>query len=185
MAIYTKRGDKGKTSLYDKASARFLRVSKDSLKIDALGVFDELNSFLGVTLSFSNLPEISQHIKEIQRNLLTIGSITAGSKIKFSSLQTKKLEKVIGKIEKEIPVLTNFILPGGTVVASHLQYARSIARKAERNMITLSKRGSVKPQILAYINRLSDFLFVLARFVNFQAGVNEEVWLGNKKRQIL
>lgn len=184
MAIYTKRGDKGETSLYDEASSQRIRVSKDSLRIRALGAIDELNSFLGITISFSNTPELTGYLKEIQRNLLTIGSITAGSKLRFSSLQTKKLEKIIDKLEGELPVLANFILPGGTVFSSHLQFCRSLTRRAERTIVTLSKAEGekVKPEVLIYLNRLSDFLFMLARKANFDLGITDDIWSGSKKK---
>jgi cob(I)alamin adenosyltransferase len=181
MVIYTKRGDKGKTSMYDEASSQRLRVSKDSIKVKTLGAIDELNSFLGVTSAFSNFPEITSYLKDIQKDLLTIGSITAGSKLGFNSSGTKKLEKIIDKLEGTLPVLSNFILPGGTVVSSHLHYSRSLARRAERAMVSLANKEKVKPQILTYLNRLSDFLFMLARLANIEARIKEEVWSGKKK----
>ena len=168
--------------MYDEASSQRTRVSKDSLKVEALGAIDELNSFLGVTLAFSNFPEITTYLKEVQRNLLTIGSITAGSKLGFYSSSTKKLEKIIDRFEGELPVLSNFVLPGGTVISSHLQYARVLARRAERAVVSLAKIDMVKSQILAYLNRLSDFLFMLARYANFEAKVTEEIWSGKKKK---
>ncbi len=182
MVIYTKRGDKGETSMYDQASAQRMRVSKDSLKVETLGAIDELNSFLGVTISFSNIPEITIYLKEVQKNLLTIGSITAGSKLRFSASETKKLEKTIDKLEGELPVLANFILPGGTAFSSHLHYSRALCRRTERRMVTLSKTQGekVKPQILTYLNRLSDYLFMLARKVIYDANLKEEVWVGKK-----
>ncbi len=182
MVIYTKRGDKGETSLYDEASAQRLRVSKDSSRVEVLGVIDELNSFIGVAIFFSDIPEITAYLKEVQKNLLTIGSITAGSKLRFSSTETKKLEKIIDKFEGELPVLANFILPGGTIFSSHLQYARALSRRTERKVVSLSKTDVIKPQILTYLNRLSDYLFMLARKANFEAKVKEEVWIGRKKR---
>jgi cob(I)alamin adenosyltransferase len=181
MVIYTKRGDKGETSMFDEASSQRVRVSKNSLIVEVLGAIDELNSFLGVTVSFSNLPEITSYLKEVQKNLLTIGSITAGSKLVFSSYQTKKLEKQIDKLEGTLPVLSNFILPGGTVIASHLQFARTLARRAERAMVSLANEEKIKPQILTYLNRLSDFIFMLARFANSEAGLKEEIWSGGDK----
>jgi ATP:cob(I)alamin adenosyltransferase len=147
-----------------------------------LGTIDELNSFLGVTISFSNISEITSFLRQIQKNLLTISSIIAGKKLTFSISETRKLEKIIDKYEKTLPSLRNFILPGGTVFAVHLHYARSLARKVERNVVALSKERKVSPKILAYLNRLSDFLFILARYVNNEAKVNEEVWLGNKRK---
>lgn len=182
MAIYTKRGDGGKTSLLSGGGGRKKLISKDSLKLEVLGTIDELNSFLGVTISFSNITELSSYLKQVQNNLLTICSIIAGKKFTFSMLETKKLEKIIDKFEKALPSLKHFILPGGTVFASHLQYARSLARKAERIVVKLSKKEKVSSKILAYLNRLSDFLFILARYANFEAKVKEEIWLSDKKK---
>ena len=182
MAIYTKRGDKGKTGLYATASKQKKRISKESLEVRTLGLIDELNSFLGVAISFSNVAEVTSYLKEVQKNLLVIGSVTAGSKLKFSDIEVRKMEKIIDKLEGDLPVLSNFILPGGTVLASHLHCARSLSRRTERGMISLSKKRKVDPRILVYMNRLSDFLFMLARFVNAGAGLKEEIWLAGKRK---
>lgn len=167
MAIYTKRGDKGETSLYDSTSRQNIRVSKDSRRINAIGAIDELNSYLGMT---------SADLKEIQRDLFTIGSILAGAKLRFGKAKTKKLEKTIDKLEGKLPVLKNFILPGGSRLAAHLQYARALTRRAERQVVALSEVDKIKPEVLIYLNRLSDYLFMLARKANFDAEVKEEVW---------
>lgn len=181
MAIYTKKGDKGKTSLYDETSAQKERVSKDALKIRAIGAIDELNSFLGVVVSFSESLNLTRRVKEIQRDLFTIGSILAGSNLRFFKTKTKRFEKAIDEIEGRLPPLKNFILPGGSKLASYFQYARSLARRAEREVVALNEVSPVKPQILEYLNRLSDYLFMLARDANYRAGVKEEVWVGRKK----
>lgn len=184
MVIYTKKGDKGVTSVCDAVSGKKRRVSKDSLKIEALGLIDELNSFLGIVISFSNLSEVSSYLKDVQKNLMIIGSSSAGGKLKLSAFQTKKLENLIDKLENELPKLSNFILPGGTVLASHLQYARSLARRAERRIVSLSETQKTDPQVLTYMNRLSDFLFILARFVNCEARLKEEIWSGKRNKNI-
>ena len=180
MAIYTKRGDKGQTSLYDKKNSQRKRVPKDSLIVSTLGAIDELNSFLGVALSFCEDKKTRAHLELVQNNLLKIGSITAGSKIRFTKTQTKHLEKIIDDLEGSLPVLKNFILPGGTKFAAHLHFSRSLSRKAERKMVTLSKEKEVKPQVMTYLNRLSDFLFMLARQANHKKGVTETSWRGSK-----
>ena len=120
-------------------------------------------------------------IDNIQRNLLTIGSITAGSELRFSFIQTKKLEKVIDDLEGKLPVLKNFVVPGGSFTAGLLQYSRSLARRAERRVVSLNRVERVKPQILTYLNRLSDALFMLAREANYKSGIRDEVWVGKKK----
>ncbi|MFV1916920.1 MAG: cob(I)yrinic acid a,c-diamide adenosyltransferase [Patescibacteria group bacterium] len=192
MAIYTKRGDKGKTSLYDKFSAQrerarhdsmssARRVSKSSLRIDVIGSVDELNSFLGIVISSSENPKLTYQLKEVQRNLLTIGSILAGSDLRFFKTKTKGLEKVIDEIEGKLPPLKNFILPGGSKLASQLQFARSLTRRVERSIVALGKEDTVKSEILLYLNRLSDYLFMLARDANYSTGLKEEVWVGKKK----
>ena len=178
MVIYTIRGDKGNTSLYEATSSKKSRISKKSSKIIAIGTIDEFNSFLGVTISFSENPELTRRLKEVQRDLLTIGSILAGSNLRFFKTNTTRLEKVIDEIEGRLPPLKNFILPGGSRVASQLQFARTMARRAEREVVSLSEVEPVKPQILMYLNRLSDYLFMLARDTNYQLGAKEEVWVG-------
>ena len=191
MVIYTKRGDKGKTSLYDKDSAQrdrarlaedgeSRRVSKDSLRIRAIGALDELNSYLGVVIASSQNPNLIGKLKDVQRNLFTIGSILAGSKLRFFKTKTRELEKEIDELEGELPVLKNFILPGGAIPAAHLQYARTLCRRAERAVVSLSKKDPVKPQILTYLNRLSDYLFMKARSVNHKLDIFEETWVGRK-----
>ncbi|OGM19232.1 ATP:cob(I)alamin adenosyltransferase [Candidatus Woesebacteria bacterium RIFCSPLOWO2_01_FULL_37_19] len=182
MAIYTKKGDKGETSMYDASGAQRARVSKSSLKVEALGAIDELNSFLGVVKTFAEDKELIADIARIQVNLLTIGSITAGSKLGFSALETKNLEKQIDNLEGTLPVLKNFVIPGGSKTAGLLQFARSLSRRAERRVVSLSQYEKVRPQILEYLNRLSDFLFMLAREQNHKNGIADEVWVGKKKR---
>jgi len=181
MVIYTKRGDKGETSLFDKDASQRTRVSKGDLKVEALGAIDELNSFLGIVISHTEDLSLQARLKEVQKDLLTIGSITAGSKLSFSENKTKKLEGIIDELEGKLPVLKNFVLPGGTKTTSFLQYARALARRSERRMVVLSESEKVKPQILTYLNRLSDYLFMLAREANFKAGIKEEVWIGKRR----
>jgi cob(I)alamin adenosyltransferase len=181
VAIYTKKGDKGETGLYQKDSNQKNRMSKDSLKIEALGAIDELNSYLGVTALYSEGEKIQNYIKEVQKNLLTIGSIVAGAKLRLSKSQTLKLERVIDELEGALPVLKNFVIPGGSRLAGHLHYARSLSRRVERRVVGLSKLDSVSPNVLTYLNRLSDYLFMLAREANKDAGVKEIVWVGKKK----
>jgi cob(I)alamin adenosyltransferase len=159
MAIYTKKGDKGETFLADHKR----QVSKSSLRIRALGAIDELNSYLG-TIDNSEL-------KDIQRDLFLIASILAGSNLRFSKTKTKKLETKIDKIEKQLPKLKKFVFPQGP-----LHFARALSRRVEREVVALSKQQKVKPQILTYLNRLSDYLFLLARKVNFDKGIKEKVW---------
>lgn len=180
MAIYTKRGDKGETSLYDIENRQNKRVSKYSTKINTIGLIDELNSYIGICVSYSKEKQFKKFLINIQKDLLTIGSILAGSKLVFSKTKTRKLENIIDDIEGRLPALNNFVIPGGSTLSSHLQYARSLSRKAERNVVALSQEESIKPQILMFLNRLSDFLFMLSRQENHNSGVKEEIWIGKK-----
>ena len=174
MAIYTKKGDRGETSLFLKN-----KTSKDSARIRAIGAIDETNSYLGVVVSES--PELKNSLNEIQRNLFVAGSILAGAKLRFSKVKTRKLERVIDRLEGSLPVLKNFILLGGGKAAAKLFFARALARRAERAVVRLSQHEKVKPEILVYLNRLSDYLFMIAREINFKEGRKEEVWRGSSK----
>ncbi len=181
MAIYTKKGDKGQTSLYSSQPAVSQRVSKNSIRIRTIGSIDELDSFLGLAKSFCLDLKIQKIISDIQKDLLTIGSILAGSKLRLSKTKTKRLEKMIDTWEGNLPRLSNFILPGGTPLAAELHVARSMARRAEREVTALSEVEKVSDSIKSYINRLSDFLFMLARVANSDQKIKEEIWIGKKK----
>src|SRR5258706_6167199 len=163
MAIYTKRGDKGQTSVLEEGNTQNVRITKDSLIVEALGSVDELNSWLGVVYSFSESSLLKELIGGLQRKLLTIGSTIAGAKLAFPEKHTKDLEKLIDEMEGKMPVLSHFVYPRGTYSAAQLQYARSLARRVERRVVALSKEMKIKPEILSYLNRLSDCLFCLAR----------------------
>ena len=178
MVIYTKRGDKGETALYDKESRQNIRVSKDSLRIRAIGAVDEANTFLGVCVSISDDNKLNKFLTRIQEDLFRIGSILAGAKLRFSKSKTKILEKEIDKLEGTLPVLKNFILPGGTQFATNLHVVRVGVRSAEREIVALSRAEEVRPEILTFLNRLSDYTFMLARKVNFEAKIKEKVWKG-------
>ena len=141
---------------------------------------DELNSYLGVVMA--GLTEESRRtVEEVQRNLLIIGSILAGAKKSFPKSKTTFLEKEIDQMAAILPPLKNFILPGGSLVGAQLHFARSLARRAEREVVALGESEKINPLIIVYLNRLSDFLFMLARKQNFQKGVKETIWVGGKK----
>lgn len=161
MSVYTKTGDKGKTSNFGGK-----RISKSSKIIQAIGAIDELNSYLGIIGKLS----------EIQRNLFTINSILSGAKLMFPMDATKKLEREIDAMEAKMPVLANFIIYSGTGRATKIYYARALARRAERSLVSSSDEKHPNLDKLAYLNRLSDYLFTLARFTNFKAKIKEEVW---------
>lgn len=179
MAIYTKRGDKGETSLYDSANAQNIRISKASAKINAIGSVDELNSFLGYIGSKADKDTLKK-IQHIQVSLFTIGSILAKAKLRFNVSKTLKLEKEIDEMEQKLPVLKNFILVGGNEVAAGLQFARSLTRRAERALAAVNEIDPIKPEILTFVNRLSDYLFILARSINFKLQITEPSWKNGK-----
>lgn len=168
MSIYTKTGDKGETRVFDKKSGELAKISKNSCKIRAIGTIDELNSFLGIV----------GDLTVVQRDLFTINSILAGGNLAFSKTKTKKLEREIDEWEGELPVLKNFIIYSGTKKSTQLFYARALCRKAERSVVKLSKEQKIPESILTFINRLSDYLFMLARFENHKSEVKEEIWKG-------
>jgi len=176
MPIYTKKGDKGETGLFKKVDGHSVRVSKSSCNTRAIGAVDEIDSFVGIVISLSHDEVLKVKLKRIQNNLLTIGSILAGSNLKILPSETKRLEKEIDECDKFLPTLTNFIFPGGSPVASHLQYARTLARRAEREVVAFNEEQKLPANVLKYINRLSDYLFTLARVENFKLGVKDEIW---------
>ncbi len=178
MAIYTKAGDKGSTKVFDKKTRELVKISKTSKKIRAIGTLDELNSFLGIIKSRGIEPKI---VSEIQKNLFTINAIIAGTPLGFSKTKIKRLEKQIDKWEGTLPVLKNFIFYGGEGGAAEIFYARALTRKAERALVLYSKIEPTKDVILAYMNRLSDFLFMMARYTNVSLNQKEEVWTTKKK----
>lgn len=181
MAIYTKKGDQGNTSLFDPANSQVRRVSKDSLRIWAIGSVDEVNSFLGICLSLCQDKKLTTKLVRIQRDLFNIGSILSGAKLTFSKAKVNFLETQIDEMEETLPVLRSFILPGGTEFASHLQYVRALTRRAERRIVSLNKLNALNPTILQYINRLSDYFFTLARRVNREAGMGEDTWMKGRR----
>lgn len=172
MAIYTRTGDKGETGTFAGK-----RVPKSSQLIRTIGAIDELNSFLGIIAS----PAGRQgELIEIQKNLFVINAILTGAKLKFPADATRKLEKEIDKIEGRLPVQKNFLIYGGTKRAAQIYFARALARRAERELVSLSTKYSVLSTLLIYINRLSDYLFILARNINHKKGVKEIIWKPSK-----
>ncbi len=184
MKIYTKTGDKGETGLFGAG-----RVSKDSPRIQAYGTVDELNALLGVVQSLTDLKEVQEVLKKIQNDLFDVGSVLATPDAKqleklgsFVGLEDVRfLEKKIDLLEKDLSPLKNFILPGGDKVAAQLHVARTVCRRAEREIVHLHTLEKIDSQMIIYINRLSDFLFVLARWVNAKKGIVEPLWKKKKK----
>jgi cob(I)alamin adenosyltransferase len=180
LKIYTKTGDKGKTSLIGGT-----KVLKSHRRIEAYGTVDELNSFIGLCLDHLRISNISNILSEIQDRLFTIGSELAcdpekESKLKIPDLHETDvtlLEKEMDKMNETLPPMKSFILPGGHVAISLLHVARCVCRRAERCCVAmLKKEMEVDPLIIKYLNRLSDYLFVLARFTAQQTGSVEIPW---------
>ncbi len=175
MTVVTKTGDRGKTSLPDK------EIGKEAKIFGAIGCLDETNSYLGLIVSLSTDPIIISALQGIQSDLLTIGSILVGAKLRFSKRKTEMIEEKIVLLEKKLPPLNSFILPGGSILSCHLHICRTIVRRMEREMVSLTQEERIDPSILSYVNRLSDYLFCLARYINYWQGVREISW--NLKRR--
>lgn len=178
MSIYTKFGDKGKTSLF---AGKI--VSKASLRVNTYGTIDELNSYLGVILSENKDKELFSSLVNVQKDLFEIGANLANPNNKQINKLEEFLKKRISDFEKEIDnltnkltVLKNFILPGGSKIAAKLHFARTLARRAERRVVELSEKEKVSSEILIYMNRLSDLLFIYARFINKKQKIKEVIW---------
>jgi cob(I)alamin adenosyltransferase len=184
MKIYTKKGDAGETGLFGNT-----RVPKDDLRIRAYGTFDELNSVLGLGLSEGDMPKwLRPILVRVQGELFQLGAEIATPRGKDSGIElvgessTAKLESEIDQMEKELPPLKTFILPGGARVSSLLHLARTVCRRAERELITLNRAEPQRGEVLQYLNRLSDHLFVAARFSNLKLGKSDTPWTAPIKR---
>lgn len=177
--IYTRNGDQGQTSL-----GGGQRVAKDALRVQVYGTVDELNSQLGVALAFGLCARLQGTLPTVQNELFHLGSdlcFLEEDKAKYAVPQIEgrhvaALEDLIDEMTAVLGPLENFILPGGSIGAAHLQVARTICRRAEREATALSRVEQVGDYVLRYLNRLSDALFVMARFENHQRGVDEPLW---------
>ena len=176
MPIYTKTGDKGQTGLFSSGKSKKNRISKASLRIEAIGSIDEANTSLGLAASFIKGQKLKEKIIEIQRHLFEVGSILAGAKIRIDKYLPKKTEKEIDEMDKILPELTHFILPGGGNSGSLLFMARTFVRRAERRVVDLSEKEKIAPEVLIYLNSLSDYVYTLARYSNFKEKIEEEAW---------
>jgi cob(I)alamin adenosyltransferase len=179
VKIYTRTGDNGETSLLDGR-----RVSKSDLRVDAYGEIDELNAAIGTALADGVDPDIAAMLEAVARDLFAVGGRLADPqhrvaervrKIAVGPAEVGRLEQWIDQLEAGLPPLRRFILPGGSPAGAALHVARTICRRAERRVAALGP-DEVESELRAYINRLSDFLFVAARAVNHRAGVPELEW---------
>lgn len=183
MKIYTKTGDKGKTSLFDGT-----RIPKNNIRVETYGTIDELNAVLGIVIA--NLENTDEYKKDFQKNLTTmqqdlfeIGARLANPKSKLDTdfceqlaNRTEVFEEYIDEMTSELPELTNFILPGGGKVGSLLQLARTVCRRAERQVVSLARQDTVDNEILMYLNRLSDLFHTMSRFANLKEKKKEIIW---------
>lgn len=167
--VYTGRGDRGKTDL---ASGE--RVSKDSERIEAYGTVDELNSIVGIAAAKSQRKQ--EVLEDIQNDLHVLQAELANREPeqKVESENVKRLEELCDRYQSECPPLRDFVLAGGTEPASFLHLARSVSRRAERNIVKLDHKEGTREEVLAYINRLSDAFFMMARHENAEEGVEEK-----------
>ncbi len=176
--IYTRGGDAGDTSLGSGA-----RVRKDDVRIEACGDVDELNAVLGLVLARAAPPAIAESLTTIQNELFDLGADLAvptederRERLRMGVDRVARLEELCDAWNRELEPLRSFVLPGGSEVAALLHLARTVCRRAERRTVALARRDPVNPQVLAYLNRLSDLLFILARRANADADVEEPLW---------
>jgi cob(I)alamin adenosyltransferase len=168
VKIYTRGGDRGETSLFGGT-----RVAKSDPRIEAYGTVDELSSFLGAISDVAEIPAIQSDLFEIGAHLASPGTS------RFPGVETSRiedLERAIDAMESELTPLTTFILPGGSAAAAQLHIARTVCRRAERRVVALEDDSPATQSTITYLNRLSDYLFVAARFANHKAGVADVPW---------
>lgn len=181
MKIYTKTGDLGETSLFGGA-----RVPKCSARVDAYGEVDELNSVLGLVLSEPFDEAISALLTSVQSRLFDLGAELSSAPDNKVSLgiplvgerEASVLEEAIDRAEAELTPLKTFVLPGGSRAAAYLHLARTVCRRAERRVVALAQVEPVRAEVVRYLNRLSDALFVFARLANHRAGIADVPWIG-------
>jgi cob(I)alamin adenosyltransferase len=175
--IYTRAGDAGETSLGDGS-----RVAKTDPRIEAYGTVDELNSALGLVLAANPPAEFRPWLEQVQNELFDLGADLSvplddeRERLRVAPEQVDRLEKLCDLVNERLEPLRSFVLPGGGEVAARLHVARALCRRAERRVLTLAESARVNPIALAYLNRLSDFLFILARAANAEAARSEPLW---------
>ena len=181
MRIYTRTGDKGETGLFGGN-----RVSKANLRLQAYGTLDELNSVIGILrLKVSAPTLVGETLKQIQRDLFALGAVLATPAEQLSQLDARmsrplwsmeEMEQDIDRLTALAPPLTSFVLPGGGEGAAFAHWARTVCRRAEREIVTLCTEVDVKPEVITYVNRLSDWLFALSRAENAVNGLQDVEW---------
>ena len=175
MKIYTRTGDRGQTSLFGGA-----RVAKNDGRMEAYGTIDELSSHLGVARTTLLPADVDAILHQVQVDLFEVGAhLASPGTSRFPGVEPARideLEQAIDAMERELAPLTSFILPGGSSTAAHLHVARTVCRRAERLVVALQDQSPATVSTIAYLNRLSDYLFVAARFANQRAGVEDVPW---------
>ena len=176
--IYTRTGDDGTTGLGDGS-----RLDKDSLRIEAIGAVDELNSAIGRVLAHDAPPAVRECLEGVQHDLFELGAeLCLPGVTKIEDVHLSRLERMLDGFNAELPALKEFILPGGSASAADAHLARTICRRAERALVTLGKAEAAGDGARRYLNRLSDLLFVLARVLNRHAGCGDVYWQQGKNR---
>ncbi len=181
LKIYTKTGDDGTTGLFGGA-----RLPKDDIRIEAYGTVDELNAVIGMLISSMEEDQMSSLLQTIQSRLFTVGSNLASDPSKdmitpdLLDADVQQIEDAIDRMQEGLAPLKHFILPGGSQAISIAHLARTVCRRAERRVVTLAHQSAVESIIILYLNRLSDFFFVLARWIAAQEGVEEIKWIPRK-----
>jgi cob(I)alamin adenosyltransferase len=177
--IYTRTGDDGTTGLGDGT-----RIAKDSARVAAYGTVDELNSAIGMVLAQEIPAEIREALTQVQHELFDLGGeLCIPGMAMIHETDVERLEKTLDAFNENLPALKDFILPGGGIAAAGAHVARTICRRAEREVVTLSKAETVRPETVRYLNRLSDLLFVLARVLARASGHGEVLWQHERRKK--
>ncbi|NBC66865.1 MAG: cob(I)yrinic acid a,c-diamide adenosyltransferase [Bacteroidetes bacterium] len=183
MKIYTRKGDAGETALYGGSTTK-----KSNIRIQAYGTVDELNSTIGMVLSYEITSQGSDILAQVQSDLFIVGAMLATPDPKKSRIdeirepEIDQLEKWIDALEEDLKPLKSFILPGGSGAGSTLHFARTVCRRAERKTVELNQKEQIPSSAIIYLNRLSDLLFVLARYENKHQNIEETPWIPSKKQ---
>lgn len=176
MKIYTKTGDAGETGLFSGQ-----RVGKDHPRVSAYGALDEMNSVIGVAIAAGPRDEVRVALESVQRLAFELGSDLAtvlkpGARPRVGEEETRRLELEIDAMTARLPELREFILPGGSPAAAQIQLARAVCRRVEREVVAAAVSEAIPHEAAVFLNRLSDYLFTLARYENFLSGVKETGW---------
>lgn len=176
--IYTRTGDAGTTGLGDGS-----RVAKDSLRIEAIGAVDELNSAVGVLLTETLAPAVRECLIDVQHDLFDLGGeLSIPGHVAIGDGHVARLETLLDGFNADLPALKEFILPGGSRAAAFCHLARTACRRAERRVVSMAAAEQTAPPLQRYLNRLSDLLFVLCRVVNRDAGIADVYWQKGRNR---